>query len=336
MQLYKNHNLSELNSFGLSVHCKYLIDIHDENELPRAIEMAIHFGLPYLFLGGGSNMLFTKDYEGTIIRLCIDGIAAVEQGDEVLVTAGAGVVWNDLVQHCVRNGWGGIENLALIPGTVGASPIQNIGAYGVELQDVFVSLRGFHTEQGFLEFDKKGCRFGYRQSIFKSDLKQKFIVSSVTLRLNKSAELKLSYGAIGEELERRGISVPTIADVAEVVSSIRVSKLPDPNTIGNAGSFFKNPEIPNEQFQRMKIDYPGLVGYPAGEGITKVSAAWMIEQCGWKGKKIGNTGTYEKHALVLVNHGGATGSEIAALARQIQYSVYEKFGLAIEAEVNII
>lgn len=336
MQLYKNHDLRSLNSFGLGVQCKYLIDIHDENELPRAVEMAIHMGLPYLFLGGGSNMLFTKDYDGTIIRLCIEGITAEEQGDEVWVTAGAGVVWNDLVQYCVQNGWGGIENLALIPGTVGASPIQNIGAYGVELQDVFVSLRGFHLDQGFLEFDKKGCRFGYRQSIFKSDLKQKFVVSSVTLKLSKTPQLKLSYGAIGEELSRRGITAPNIADVAEVVSSIRVSKLPDPKTIGNAGSFFKNPEIPTEQFQRLKIEHPALVGYPASEGMTKVSAAWMIEACGWKGKKVGNTGTYEKHALVLVNHGGATGTEISALARQIQYSVYEKFGLAIEPEVNII
>jgi len=336
MQLYKNHDLSALNSFGLKVQCKYLIDIHEENELPRAVEMAIHFGLPYLFLGGGSNMLFTKDYEGTIIRLCIEGIKAEDLGETILVHCGAGVVWNDLVQHCVENGWGGIENLALIPGTVGASPIQNIGAYGVELQDVFESLRGFHIEQGFLEFDKKGCQFGYRQSIFKSALKQKFIVSSVTLRLQKSPELKLGYGAILEELERRGITTPSIADVAEVVRSIRVSKLPDPKTIGNAGSFFKNPEIEQEQFQRLKISHPALVGYPTAEGMVKVSAAWMIEACGWKGKKVGNTGTYEKHALVLVNHGGASGNEISALARQIQYSVYEKFGLAIEPEVNII
>ncbi len=298
--------------------------------------MAVHFGLPYLILGGGSNMLFTRDYEGTIIRLCIEGITAEEQGDEVLVTAGAGVVWNHLVQHCVAQGWGGIENLALIPGTVGASPIQNIGAYGVELQDVFESLRGMHVDKGFLEFDKKGCQFGYRQSIFKAELRNRFIVSSVTLRLSKQPQLKLHYGAIEEELKRRGITQPSIADVAEVVSSIRVSKLPDPATIGNAGSFFKNPEIPEAQFQRVKIDYPELVGYPAGEGVVKVSAAWMIESCGWKGKVVGNTGTYAKHALVLVNHGDATGSEIRALAMQIQQSVLAKFGIAIEPEVNII
>lgn len=336
MQLYKDHDLSRLNSFGISVQCKYLIDIHDENELPRAVDMAVHFGLPYLILGGGSNMLFTRDYEGTIIRLCIEGITAEEQGDEVLVTAGAGVVWNQLVQHCVANGWGGIENLALIPGTVGASPIQNIGAYGVELQDVFESLRGLHVDQGFLEFDKKGCQFGYRQSIFKSDLRNRFIVSSVTLRLHKKPQLKLHYGAIQEELTRRGISEPSIADVAEVVSSIRVSKLPDPATIGNAGSFFKNPEIPEEQFQRLKINHPDIVGYPTTAGMVKLSAAWMIESCGWKGKVVGNTGTYARHALVLVNHGGATGAEIQAFARQLQYSVYEKFGVAIEPEVNMV
>lgn len=336
MQLYKDHDLSRLNSFGISVQCKYLIDIHDENELPRAVDMAVHFGLPYLILGGGSNMLFTRDYEGTIIRLCIEGITAEEQGDEVLVTAGAGVVWNQLVQHCVANGWGGIENLALIPGTVGASPIQNIGAYGVELQDVFESLRGLHVDQGFLEFDKKGCQFGYRQSIFKSDLRNRFIVSSVTLRLSKKPQLKLHYGAIQEELTRRGISEPSIADVAEVVSSIRVSKLPDPATIGNAGSFFKNPEIPEEQFERLKINHPDIVGYPTTAGMVKLSAAWMIESCGWKGKVVGNTGTYARHALVLVNHGGATGAEIQAFARQLQYSVYEKFGVAIEPEVNMV
>lgn len=336
MQLYKDHDLRLLNSFGISAKCKYLIDIHDENELPRAVDMAIHFGLPYLILGGGSNMLFTRDYEGTIIRLCIEGITADEQGDEVLVTAGAGVVWHRLVQHCVNQGWGGIENLALIPGTVGASPIQNIGAYGVELQDVFESLRGLHVDKGFLEFDKKGCQFGYRQSIFKSDLRNRFIVSSVTLRLSKKPQLKLHYGAIQEELTRRGITEPSISDVADVVSSIRVSKLPDPATIGNAGSFFKNPEIPEEQFQRLKINHPEMVGYPAGEGIVKVSAAWMIEACGWKGKVVGHTGTYARHALVLVNHGDATGAEILAFARQVQYSVYEKFGVAIEPEVNVI
>lgn len=337
MQVFKDPDLKPYNSFGLSARCKYLIDVHEANDIPKAIEMAGHLGYPYMVLGGGSNVLFTSNYEGSIVRICIDGIEAVDAGDEVIVTAGAGVVWNDLVQYAVTHNYGGIENLALIPGTVGASPIQNIGAYGVELQDVFESLTGYHLEQGFMRFDKKGCKFGYRQSIFKAELKGKFVVHSVSLRLTKKHQLKLQYGAIQEELNRRNIGNPTISDVAEVVSSIRVSKLPDPKSIGNAGSFFKNPEMPQASFQRLQIVFPEMPGFPSSrEGLIKTSAAWLIEQCGWKGKLVGETGTYERHALVLVNHGGATGAEIWALAQDIQKSVYEKFSLKLEPEVNII
>jgi UDP-N-acetylmuramate dehydrogenase len=336
MQLHKDFDLRPLNTFGISVKCKYLIEIEEETELPRAVEMATHFGYPFMVLGGGSNMLFTEDYEGSILYMRIPGISAETQGEEVLVTAGAGVVWHDLVQYAVAHGYGGLENLALIPGTVGASPIQNIGAYGVEVQDVFDSLRGYHLEQGFMEFDKKSCHFGYRQSIFKGALKGKFIVTQVRFRLSTQPNLKLHYGALQDALAQRGLVKPSIAEVAEVVSSVRVSKLPDPSSIGNAGSFFKNPEIPEAQFQRLKIDFPEMVGYPAGEGVIKASAAWLIESCGWKGKVIGNTGTYAKHALVLVNHGHATGSDIWALAQSIQRSVQECYGIHLEPEVNII
>jgi UDP-N-acetylmuramate dehydrogenase len=337
MQVYKDPDLRAYNSFGLSARCKYLIDVHEADEIPKAIEMAGHFGYPFMILGGGSNVLFTNDYQGSIIRICIAGIEANEDGDEVVLTAGAGVVWHELVQYAVAHNYGGIENLALIPGTVGASPIQNIGAYGVELQDVFESLAGYHLEQGFMRFNKNGCKFGYRQSIFKGELKGKFVVSQVSLRLHKHHELNLKYGAIQDELSRRKINTPTIADVADVVSNIRQSKLPDPTTIGNAGSFFKNPELPEASFKRLQIDFPDLPGFPAAQtNYTKTSAAYMIEQCGWKGKVMGETGTYDKHALVLVNHGKATGSEIWSLAQEIQKSVYEKFGVKLEPEVNII
>lgn len=337
MQLHKDFDLRALNTFGISVKCKYLIEIQEEEELPRAVEMATHFGYPFMVLGGGSNMLFTEDYEGSILYMRIPGISVENtSGDEVLLTAGAGVVWNDLVNFAVSNGYGGLENLALIPGTVGASPIQNIGAYGVELQDVFESLRGYHLEQGFMEFDKKSCHFGYRQSVFKGALKGKFIVTQVRFRLSTKPVLKLHYGALQEALAQRGITTPSIAQVAEVVSSVRVSKLPDPSSIGNAGSFFKNPEIPEEQFQRLQIEHPNIVGYPAGEGVIKASAAWLIESCGWKGKVVGSTGTYAKHALVLVNHGNASGSDIWALANSIQRSVQERYGIHLEPEVNII
>jgi len=337
MQLHKDFDLQPFNTFGISVKCKYLIEIQEEEELPRAVEMATHFGYPFMVLGGGSNLLFTEDYEGSILYMRILGISVeVLDAEEVRITAGAGVVWHDLVAFAVENGYGGLENLALIPGTVGASPIQNIGAYGVELQDTFESLRGYHLEQGFLEFDKKSCHFGYRQSVFKGALKGKFIVTQVRFRLSTKPVLKLHYSALQEALAKRGMSTPSIAQVAEVVSSVRVSKLPDPSSIGNAGSFFKNPEIPEEQFQRLRIDYPDMVGYPADESMIKTSAAWLIESCGWKGKVLGNTGTYAKHALVLVNHGGATGSDIWALAQSIQRSVQERYGIYLEPEVNII
>jgi UDP-N-acetylmuramate dehydrogenase len=337
MQVFKNYDLSAHNSFGLAAKAAYFIRIDEEAEIPTMVEMAENLAQPLLVLGGGSNMLFVKDFTGVVIHPAIGGIEIEKEDDDhVWVNAGAGVRWHDLVMWSVDKGYGGIENLALIPGTVGAAPIQNIGAYGVELKDVFYKLRGFHLEKGFAEFDHKACGFGYRQSIFKTTLKGKFIVSRVTLQLSKKPQLNTGYAALQEALSKLDKAHFTVSDMAQVVSSIRQSKLPDPSTIGNAGSFFKNPEIDENEYARKKIDYPDMPAFPTSGGQVKISAAWLIEQCGWKGKIVGQTGTYAKHALVLVNHGQAKGSEIWALANEIMASVYTKFGIKLEPEVNII
>jgi UDP-N-acetylmuramate dehydrogenase len=291
----------------------------------------------WLVLGGGSNMLFTRDFDGLVIRMNIRGIEEHISHDKVFVEAGAGETWNDLVNFCVDHGYAGIENLSLIPGSVGASPIQNIGAYGVELQDVFYSCVAFEiSSRSTVVFNWESCKFGYRDSIFKNEFKGRYIITSVTLKLSLVADVKLHYGAIKDELARRGITSPTIKDVSQVVSHIRVSKLPDPSTIGNAGSFYKNPVINMEQFTSLQSKFSEVVHYPAGEGFIKLAAGWLIEQCGWKGKTVGHTGTWHNQALVLVNHGGATGAEVYSLSSQIIDSVYSKFGVTLEREVNII
>jgi UDP-N-acetylmuramate dehydrogenase len=292
---------------------------------------------PRLVLGGGSNMLFTADFSGLIVHVKIQGIRYEVKGDDVFVTAGGGVIWNDLVNFCVENGFAGIENLSLIPGSVGAAPVQNIGAYGVELQDIFHSCRAFEIASGKIRvFDKEDCGFSYRDSVFKSALKGLYIITEVSFKLSKIFKPELTYGAISDELQKRGISNPGIKDLSNVVSHIRVSKLPDPATIGNAGSFFKNPVIPEAQFLKLKSDFPEIVHFPATKGHIKISAGWLIEHCGWKGKVVGNTGTWKNQALVLVNHGNATGKEIFKFSESIIESVNAKFGILLEREVNII
>jgi UDP-N-acetylmuramate dehydrogenase len=251
--------------------------------------------------------------------------------------AAAGEVWNDLVQYAVKKDFAGMENLSLIPGSVGASPVQNIGAYGVELETIFESCRVFELATGsFKTFTKADCGFSYRESIFKQARKDQYIVTEVSFRLSLVPSIRTSYGAIQEELKHRGINKPTIKDVSEVVSAIRVSKLPDPSTIGNAGSFFKNPIISAAEFERVQASFPEVVHYPAANGQIKLAAGWLIEQCGWKGKVVGHTGTWKNQALVLVNHGGASGSEVFAFSEQIIASVNERFGLCLEREVNVI
>lgn len=336
LQIEENVSLKNFNTFGIDARARYFTEINTEDDLTELFLDEQWHRAPRLVLGGGSNMLFVKDFDGLVIRMNIRCIEHRINRDEVTVEAGGGEVWNDLVNYCVDHGFAGMENLSLIPGSVGASPIQNIGAYGVELKDVFHSCHAFEIATGkFRTFTKDECGFGYRESVFKSELKGQFIITKVKFALSLTPNLSLHYGAIQQELQNRGIAEPTIKDVSQVVAHIRVSKLPDPSTIGNAGSFFKNPVIALNQFEQLLSKFPDIVHYPAAEGV-KLAAGWLIEQCGWKGKTMGNTGTWKNQALVLVNHGGATGEEVYTLSSQIIDSVYQKFGVKLEREVNII
>ena len=337
LQIQQNVSLKNFNTFGIDVKAKYFAEINNADELAELYLDPQWKQIPTLVLGGGSNMLLLKDFDGLVIRINIRGIEHRISHDDVFVEAGAGEVWNDLVNFCVIRNYAGLENLSLIPGSVGASPIQNIGAYGVELKDVFYSCVAFEIASGnFKTFTKADCHFDYRESVFKSDLKGQYIIVSVKFLLSLTPNFNLKYGAIEQELVNRDIISPTIADVSKVVAHIRVSKLPDPSTIGNAGSFFKNPVIDNELFEQVRSKFPEIVSYPAPNGQIKLAAGWLIEQCGWKGKVVGNTGTWKNQALVLVNHGGATGAEVYAFSSQIIDSVYTKFGVMLQREVNII
>ena len=337
MQVLENISLKALNTFGVEANAAWFVDIENENDLKLLFSDEQWKNCSRLILGGGSNMLFTNDFDGLVIHLKIEGLKSEVEGDDIFVTAGAGVVWNDLVNYCVDNEFAGIENLSLIPGSVGASPVQNIGAYGVELQDVFHSCRAFEISSGEIKvFNKQDCGFSYRDSIFKSDCKGLFIITEVTFKLSGIFKPNVSYGAITEELRKRGIGQPNIKELSQVISYIRVSKLPDPATIGNAGSFFKNPVIPVDKFIQLQSHFSDIVHFPAGEGFVKISAGWLIEHCGWKGKVVGNTGTWKNQALVLVNHGNATGNEIFSFSSMIVQSVTSRFGILLEREVNII
>lgn len=332
----KNVSLKPYNTFGLDVRARELVRITDLETLQNILSDSALQNEQKFILGGGSNILLTKDVDALVVKNELGGISVVNE-DEIsyLIKSGAGVVWHQLVMDCIANGYAGIENLSLIPGNVGAAPMQNIGAYGVELKDVFVSLEAVDLHTGELRtFSAKECAFGYRESVFKRELKNKYIITSVTLRLYKTAKLNTSYGAIEQELQRLRISSPTIQDVSKAVINIRQSKLPDPNEIGNAGSFFKNPVVENEKFEELKSKYPNIPGYPNGEK-TKLAAGWLIEQCGWKGKVVGNTGSHADQALVLVNYGTASGVEIFDLSTEILNSVYNTFGVQLEREVNV-
>ena len=291
-----------------------------------------------LFIGGGSNLLLLNDFDGLVIKIEISGIDKVTETENgVILKAGAGVIWHEFVMYCVDNRFYGVENLSLIPGTVGAAPMQNIGAYGVEIKDVFESLQALNTSKLEIEtFNLEKCRFGYRESIFKHEAKDKYVILNVSFNLQKNGNLNLEYGAIKDTLSQMQISNPTLKEVSEAVISIRKSKLPDPAEIGNSGSFFKNPEIPKTQFEKLKEKYPNAPSYPVNENLVKVPAGWLIEQAGWKGHREGNVGVHTKQALVLVNYGGGTGIEIKALAEKIQKSVFEKYGIEINPEVNFI
>ena len=337
MKIQENISLKPFTTFGIDKKAKFFTTVETLDELKAALLAAKEKQLPVFILGGGSNILLTRDIQGLVIKLEIKGINLVkEEGDQLWVEVGAGEMWHELVLHSIAQDWAGLENLSLIPGTVGASPMQNIGAYGVEIKDVFDSLQAMHRETLEMQsFDAEACRFGYRESVFKQTFKDQFVITSVTFRLSKTPNFHLEYGAIREVLAANGIDQPSIRAISDAVIQIRQSKLPDPKEIGNAGSFFKNPTIPNAQFDELKASYPSIPGYPSAEGV-KVAAGWLIEQTGWKGKRIGEVGVHAKQALVLVNYGGGTGEEIKKLSEQIQASVYDKFGVQLQAEVNFI
>lgn len=337
LQILENISLKPYNSFAINVNARYFAEIKTAQDLTELFQTGLLTTQKLLVVGGGSNILFTHDFDGLIIKISIKGLNSVVDSDEVLVTSGAGEVWTDFVTYCVKNNYAGVENLSLIPGTVGASPIQNIGAYGVELKDVFESCSAFEIKTGQIKtFTFEDCHFGYRESIFKGELKGQFIITEVTFRLSSQPKINTSYGAIEAELQKRAIDHPNIADVSAAVSHIRVSKLPDPSTIGNAGSFFKNPVIEKYEFADIIAQHPDVVHYPTPDGRIKLAAGWLIEQCGWKGKKVGETGTWKNQALVLVNHGSATGTEVFQFSEQIIDSVKSTFGVTLEREVNIL
>lgn len=337
--MHENFSLQPYNTFGVDVKAGYFTEIQTVEALREALSFSQNHNLALLFLGGGSNVLFTRDFDGLVIKLNLKGISVQPWNEnEVLVTAKSGENWHEFVMFCLDKNLGGLENLSLIPGNVGTSPMQNIGAYGTEIKDIFVNCKALNLETKEIEtFDLEKCRFGYRDSVFKQEGKGKYVILEVTFKLTtKNHHIRTEYGAIKTELEKSGIKNPTIQEVSQAVISIRRSKLPDPKEIGNAGSFFKNPTIPLAQFETLQQQFETIPGYPNGASV-KVPAGWLIEQCGWKGKQTGNVASHKLQALVIVNATGkASGKEIFDFSTEIINSVQEKFGIELEREVNII
>jgi len=337
MVLQEHKSLRDEHTFGIQASARFFIEITREEDVIPVLSSLHADHQPLLFLGDGSNILFTDNFPGTVIRLNTKGISVAGQDEEFIsVRVAAGEIWDDVVAYCVQMGWGGIENLSLIPGRTGASPIQNIGAYGVELKEVLQEVEAVHwaTHEKRI-FSRDDCRFGYRESVFQNKLRGQYLITSVTLRLEKRPKLQLGYGSVKLELDRSGILSPTIQDVRDVICRIRRNKLPDPSVAGNAGSFFRNPVIRVDQLQKLKNQYPDIVSYADPNGV-KLAAAWLIDQCNWKGKRSGDAGVHQEQPLVLVNYGNATGQEILTLASMIRQSVYVRFGILLEPEVNIL
>lgn len=340
LNIQSHVSLKPYNTFRIEASARYWVEISNEEDLQTVLQLSDYIDKPKLILGGGSNVLLCHDFNGLVVKVAVQGIDLIRDDEtHVYVTAGAGVNWHELVLFCVERGYAGIENLSLIPGTAGAAPMQNIGAYGVELEQVFESLTAIHVLTGEKRtFTRADCAFGYRESVFKRELKGQYIITSVTFKLDKHPTFHTRYGAIQETLAEMGVSDEnlSIKAISQAVIRIRRSKLPDPAQIGNAGSFFKNPEISKIQFDTLKTQYPELPGYPVGDETVKVPAGWLIEQAGWKGYRSGDAGIHTKQALVLVNYGNATGNELIALAKQVQASVLAKFGITISPEVNVV
>lgn len=339
INILENFSLKDLNTFRVAVNAAFFTEVKSVEELRAALRFAEDKGLAHLIIGGGSNILFTQDFDGLVVRMNLRGIKEKNKGDgTVEVTAAAGENWHGLVQHTLSQNLGGLENLSLIPGSVGAAPMQNIGAYGVEIKNTFLRCTVYDLQKETLQvFDKEKCDFGYRESIFKKEGKGRYIVLDVTFLLrSRNHHIKTEYGAIRQELAAMGIESPTIQQVSEAVIRIRRSKLPDPKVLGNAGSFFKNPSIPATAFEKLKNNYPEMPGYANGN-LVKIPAGWLIEQCGWKGKQVGNVATHNLQSLVIINKTGeASGEEIFKFSAEIIASVQKNFSLTLEREVNVL
>jgi UDP-N-acetylmuramate dehydrogenase len=338
LTIQSNVSLKPYNTFGIDVTVRYLVEIDSEGSLQTMLQLPDLQNFNKLILGGGSNILFTQPFEGVVVKIDLKGIEKTAETDQnTWLKVAAGEAWHDLVTYCVSNNYAGLENLSLIPGTVGAAPIQNIGAYGVELKDSFVSLEAIELATGQKHhFSHSDCQFGYRDSIFKHQAKGRFVITSVVFKLDKTPTFRLNYGDLQKTIDQMHLKTLTIKDVSDAVIKIRKSKLPDPADIGNVGSFFKNPEIAISQFNSLKSQFETMPSFPISPETIKIPAGWLIEQCGWKGKQVGNVGIHAKQALVLVNYGNGTGLEIKRLAERIQESVFDKFGISLAAEVNIV
>lgn len=337
MEIIKNYDLTKINSFGVTAQARYFVEIKNEQDVSELFNSPEFKNNERLFLGGGSNVLFTKDFNGIVILNKLKGIEIVEEDENtVLVKSMGGEWWHDLVLFTVDRGYWGIENLALIPGTAGASPVQNIGAYGVELKDVLETVEAYEIETGQKKvFKNEECEFSYRDSVFKSKYKGKYFISAIVLKLNKKAKENINYKALDQYLKENSLEIKNPRDICDAVCAIRKSKLPDPKELGSAGSFFKNVYVDEIKFKELKNSFPDIPFFKEGD-LIKIPTGWLVEVCNWKGKRIGNAGVHERQALVLVNHGGATGKEILDLANKIIDSVYQKFGIKLSPEVNLI
>ena len=339
MREYRNYSLLQHNTFGIDARCDRFLEFESAEELQKIVLSLTKDDCPLLIIGGGSNLLLTGDFHGTVIHSSIKGTTCLPSDDPsvILLRCGSGEIWDDIVELCVTNGWYGAENLSLIPGEVGASAVQNIGAYGVEIKDLIYQIEAIEIATGKqVEFSAADCQYGYRQSRFKKDWKDKYLICRVTYGLSKTFTPHLDYGNIRSELERQGITSPSASQVRDIIIAIRNAKLPDPKVLGNAGSFFMNPIVSREKYEQLAACYEGMPHYKVDAEHEKIPAGWMIDQCGWKGKSMGRAGVHDKQALVLVNRGGATGQDIVALCETIQRDVKAKFGIDIYPEVNII
>lgn len=337
MKIYKDYDLTKLNTFGISVRAKFFVEVHNEADLVELFTLPEFGDNQKVFLGGGSNVLFTKNFKGMVILNKLKGIKILEENSEnATIRSMSGEIWHKLVSFAVGHGYWGIENLSSIPGTVGAAPMQNIGAYGAELKNVLETVEAYQVGNGVKRvFKKEECEFRYRDSVFKNRLKGKYFISAITLKLSKLEKKNIGYKSLLNYLERNKIEINNPSDISRAVTFVRRDIFPDPKVIGNAGSFFKNVFVPKGKMQEMLATYPNMPFFEEG-GLTKIPAGWLVEQAGWKGYRIGNVGVHQKHALVLVNYGGASGEEVKNLAEQIVASVSAKFGLELVSEVNLI